>query len=184
LRAEDSRGDRRTPETMAAGGDSRSMFVVQRAFRRVRRGYDPEEVDRHLQLVSEWFSQGRGGRTAREAEQQLVAREQAMAAAEEEARKRLDGAQAEAEATLEGARLRAAADIEAARREAERILEEARADGERRVAARLAETEDEVKALRAEREREVEAYIERRRREADRLVEAARRERFGADERA
>ena len=49
---------------MPAGGDSRSLFVVQRAFRRVRRGYDPEEVDRHLQLVSEWFASGRGGRTA------------------------------------------------------------------------------------------------------------------------
>jgi len=29
---------------MTAGGDSRSLFVVQRSFRRVRRGYDPEEV--------------------------------------------------------------------------------------------------------------------------------------------
>jgi DivIVA domain-containing protein len=28
------------------------MFVVQRAFSRVRRGYDPDEVDRHLELVS------------------------------------------------------------------------------------------------------------------------------------
>ena len=46
---------------MPGVGDSRSLFVVQRSFRRVRRGYDPEEVDRHLQLVSEWFSQGRGG---------------------------------------------------------------------------------------------------------------------------
>ena len=45
---------------MPAEGDSRSLFVVQRAFRRVRRGYDPEEVDRHLELVSEWFSSGRG----------------------------------------------------------------------------------------------------------------------------
>ena len=25
------------------------MFVVQRAFSRVRRGYDPDEVDRHLE---------------------------------------------------------------------------------------------------------------------------------------
>src|SRR3954449_5104934 len=116
---------------MTAVGDSRSLFVVQRHFRRVRRGYDPEEVDRHLQLVSEWFSQGRGGRTAREAEQQLLASERAAAEAEETARKHLEGVRVEAAATLEGARLRAAADIEAARREAERIVAGARADGER-----------------------------------------------------
>src|SRR5919199_2636710 len=81
---------------MPAGGDSRSLFVVQRSFRRVRRGYDPEEVDRHLQLVSEWFSQGRGGRTAREVEQQLAAREEALAAAEGETRRRGEGARGEA----------------------------------------------------------------------------------------
>ena len=68
---------------MTTGGDSRSLFVVQRTFRRVRRGYDPEEVDRHLQLVSEWFASGRGGRTAREAEERLNAREEALAAAED-----------------------------------------------------------------------------------------------------
>jgi DivIVA domain-containing protein len=167
---------------MTAGGDSRSLFVVQRHFRRVRRGYDPEEVDRHLQLVSEWFSQGRGGRTAREAEQQLLARERAAAEAEEKTRQSLEGERVEAAATLEGARLRAAGDIESARREAERILAGARAEGERIVAARLAEAEGQVRTLRGEREREVEAYVERRRREADRLVEAARRERFGAEE--
>jgi DivIVA domain-containing protein len=166
---------------MAGSGESRALFVVQRAFRRVRRGYDPEEVDRHLQLVSEWFAHGRGGRTAREVEQQLLARERAAVEAEQESRKRAEGERVEAEATLEGARLRADAEIAKARREAERILEEARAEGERIVAARLADTEGEVRALRAEREREVEAYIERRRREADRLVEAARRQRFDAE---
>ena len=36
-----------------ANGDSRSIYIVQRTFTRVRRGYDPEEVDRHLQLVSD-----------------------------------------------------------------------------------------------------------------------------------
>src|SRR3954470_646029 len=97
---------------MPTGGDSRSLFVVQRAFRRVRRGYDPEEVDRHLQLVSEWFSQGRGGRTAREAEQELLARERAAAEAEARSRQEVEGERVEAHATLEGARLRAAGDIE------------------------------------------------------------------------
>src|SRR3954453_23958161 len=92
---------------MPTGGDSRSLFVVQRAFRRVRRGYDPEEVDAHLQLVSEWVASGRGGRAGREAEQALIEREHAAEAAQEEARKQLEGERVEAEATLEGARLKA-----------------------------------------------------------------------------
>src|SRR3954470_20641126 len=118
---------------MPTGGDSRSLFVVQRAFRRVRRGYDPEEVDRHLQLVSEWFSQGRGGRTAREAEQELIARERAAAElaahgggdGEAQVRRDAEGTRIEADATLEGARRRAAAEIADARREAERLVAEA-----------------------------------------------------------
>src|SRR3954452_2969649 len=165
---------------MPGVGDSRSLFVVQRSFRRVRRGYDPEEVDRHLQLVSEWFSEGRGGRTAREAGQELLARERAAAEAQEQARMQVEGERVEAHATLEGARLKAAADVEAARREAERIVAEATAEGERIVAeataereriiaaataeserilaARLAEVEERVRAMRAEREGELDAY--------------------------
>src|SRR3954467_3829355 len=110
---------------MPSGSDSRSLFVVQRAFRRVRRGYDPEEVDRHLQLVSEWFSQGRGGRAARGGEAQLgargagaaqrwAARGRGPAAAEATPRPLVEAAHVEERATLEGARLRAAADIEEA----------------------------------------------------------------------
>jgi DivIVA domain-containing protein len=140
---------------MTRGGDSRSLFVVQRAFRRVRRGYDPEEVDRHLQLVSEWFSQGRAGRTAREVEQELLARERAAA-------------EAEAEARAEG----------------ERIVAAARAEGERVLEATRAGAQAAADTLRADRERELAAYVERRRREADRLVEGARRARFGAPDEA
>src|ERR687886_2928007 len=81
---------------MPAGGDSRSLFVVQRSFRRVRRGYDPEEVDRHLQLVSEWFASGRGGRTAREAEQALIARERTVTEELERTRKEAEGERVEA----------------------------------------------------------------------------------------
>ena len=166
---------------MPGVGDSRSLFVVQRSFRRVRRGYDPDEVDRHLQLVSEWFSQGRGGRTAREAEQELIVRERAAADLEAQALRHAEGTRIEADATLEGARLRAAGEIADARRQAEHIVAEAVATGERLLTDRRAEIEAEAAALKAERERELEAYAERRRREADRLVEAARRERFGAD---
>jgi DivIVA domain-containing protein len=47
-------------------GETRSVYVVQRAFRLVRRGYDPAEVDRHLQIVSEWFRTSGAGERARE----------------------------------------------------------------------------------------------------------------------
>ena len=47
--------------------DSRSVFVVQRTFGTVRRGYDPDEVDRHLELVSEWFNRGLAGEKRAEA---------------------------------------------------------------------------------------------------------------------
>ena len=82
---------------MASSGESRSVFVVQRAFRRVRRGYDPEEVDRHLQLVSEWFAGSRVGETAREIEAQLRERERALAEQAAEARHLVEGARIEAE---------------------------------------------------------------------------------------
>lgn len=102
---------------MAQAGDSRAIFVVQRHFRVVRRGYDPEEVDRHLQLVSEWFSKSGAGRFARQFEATLSEREarledhqQLVSDAEHEARRLIEGARVEAEATLEGARLKAKAD--------------------------------------------------------------------------
>jgi DivIVA domain-containing protein len=164
---------------MAAGGDSRSLFVVQRSFRRVRRGYDPEEVDRHLQLVSEWFSHGRAGRTARGLEEELRAREAQAEAALTEAQRRLEHARVEQRATLEGARLRAEAEVEEARREAERIVAEAREGAAPERASARAEAEAQAAVLRADRDRELEAYADRRRREADRVVEAARRERRG-----
>src|SRR5947208_13580651 len=46
---------------MAGRGESLSMFVVQRTFTTVRRGYDPAEVDRHLELVSRWFTRTDAG---------------------------------------------------------------------------------------------------------------------------
>src|SRR5918999_1790556 len=150
---------------MASSGESRSVFVVQRAFRRVRRGYDPEEVDRHLQLVSEWFAGSRVGDTAREIEARLQEREQALAEQAAEARHLVEGARIEAEATLEGARKRADADA----REAEEIVARAReqADELRRgaddIAAAARERADEV-LRRAEQERA--AMLERARLEA------------------
>src|SRR4051812_47055301 len=100
--------------------DSRSIFVVQRTFTTVRRGYDPDEVDRHLQLVAEMFNRGRSGEQRREAERSRV-----------EARRELEAAKLEAEATVEGARKRADADIAAA----EAALAAAREEAEQIVAA-------------------------------------------------
>src|SRR4051812_29532606 len=127
-RPQDSAADRRRPLSMSASGESRSVFVVQRHFRRVMRGYDPDEVDRHLQLVSQWFVGSRVGEMTREREAELHARERAVALAEEQARQTLEGARVEAQATLEGARLKAGAQADAARR----TLAEAQAVAERR----------------------------------------------------
>src|SRR3954470_1293002 len=101
---------------MARSGESHAVFVVQRSFRRARRGYDPDEVDRHLQLVSEWFTKSHAGETAREYE--LTVRE------------RLEG-----DATLEGARIKATATTRAA----EAALAQARADADALVEAARAE---------------------------------------------
>src|SRR3569623_2115479 len=107
---------------MAAGGDSRAMFVVQRAFRRVRRGYDPEEVDRHLRLVSEWFAASRAGQGARDLEARVEERAEAerlRAEAEQvvvEAREEAVRLLAEAGESAAGEREAARADAEAARR--------------------------------------------------------------------
>lgn len=101
---------------MAASGEgeTRSLYVVQRHFRLVRRGYDPIEVDRHVHVVSEWFRQSRAGETARELEKQLQTRERTVAEREQQAQRLLESQRVEAEATLEGARLRANAEIETA----------------------------------------------------------------------
>ena len=90
---------------MAGSDESRAVYVVQRSFRRVRRGYDPEEVDRHLQLVSEWFTRSHAGEMARETQARL-----------ERERTELAGERVEADAILEGARLKADAQIDAAER--------------------------------------------------------------------
>jgi colicin import membrane protein len=90
------------------------MFVVQRAFTLVRRGYDPDEVDRHLELVSQWFTSTDIGRTFTRQRAELEQRERAVAAKEAEQAQSIEGARLEAEATLEGARRRADAESRAA----------------------------------------------------------------------
>lgn len=98
-------------------GETRSVYVVQRHFRLVRRGYDPVEVDQHLQVVSEWFRQSRAGESARELEKHLHARERAVAEREQQAQRLLESQRLEAQATLDGARLRADAELNAAHKQ-------------------------------------------------------------------
>lgn len=141
-------GEGRPSMAVSGEGETRSVYVVQRHFRLVRRGYDPVEVDRHLQVVSEWFRQSRAGETAREREKQLQARERAVAGSEERAHGLLESKRREAEATLEGARLRVKADIEAATRTLERA--EAASEQSRQAAkVMLEQAGEEAERLRA-----------------------------------
>src|SRR3954454_19428393 len=119
---------------MARTGESHAVFVVQRSFRRVRRGYDPDEVERHLQLVSEWFTKTHAGEPAREYEQSHRER---LEAGEElrDGRLEAEGMRLGAVARLEGGRRRAGAmarEVEAelarARQEAAGIVDQAKLD--------------------------------------------------------
>jgi DivIVA domain-containing protein len=162
--------------------ETRSAYVVQRHFRRVRKGYDPAEVDRHLQVVSEWFRTSRTAEHAREVEQQLLARERAVVEKEAEAEQLLESTRLEAKAILEGAQLRATADREAADALLAKAREDARAEAAEIVdQARLEAAAADV-LRQAKAEAELQAYIQRRHREVDRLVEAARRDRRRASE--
>src|SRR5918992_218861 len=171
---------------MSSRGQSLSMFVIQRTFTRVRRGYDPDEVDRHLELVSRWFTSTDAGRAIAEERARLRERES-------EAQHLLEGARLEADATLEGARRRADADARAAEQtlaEARRTLDAARIEAAAAEAIRTAEAEaaairDQARAGAAAAARPLGAktgggfgaFVGRRRRGAARIVRAARRER-------
>jgi len=159
---------------MSTRGRSLSMFVVQRTFALVRRGYDTQEVDRHLELVASWFQSTDIGAALSHERAQLDQRERAVQRAEAELERSVRGAQLEAEATLEGARRRAQADTGAG----ERALAERRAQAERERAEILdaaraeAEASTVVRAAREEADRVVRAARE----EAERIVVAAREE--------
>ena len=101
---------------MSSRGQSLSVFVVQRSFSRVRRGYDPDEVDRHLELVSQWFTSTEIGRALTRGRTELGERERAVAAREGELARGVEGARLEAEGTLEGARRRAQAAVQQSER--------------------------------------------------------------------
>src|SRR3954451_3456248 len=101
---------------MSSRGEPLSLFVVQRTFSLVRRGYAPEEVDRHLERVSRWFVSTPAGEALSHERAALQERERLLARREADAARVLAGARVEAEATLEGARRRSDADARAAAR--------------------------------------------------------------------
>jgi DivIVA domain-containing protein len=117
----------------ARSAESLSVYVRQRSFRRVMRGYDPAEVDRHLETLSQMIAAGAIGDLAREQEERLGEREAGVEARELQARSQkaeaerlLEEARVEADATVHGAELKAAA----LEREAARLLDEARLQAE------------------------------------------------------
>ena len=157
LRAEDSPAAAANAQiAMSAGNEaeSSSAMAVQRRFDVVLRGYDPAEVDAHLKRVSEWFSQSRAGRLARDQERRFTLREEQVSEREREAQELLAGARVEEQATLEGARLRAESQL----REAERIRADAVSERDRLLGeAALQATASEIVTAASERARELEA---------------------------
>jgi DivIVA domain-containing protein len=65
--------------------ESFSVYVVQRHFRRVLRGYDPDEVDAHLERISRWFAASELSKVSREHAERLAEREAAAAGFEQSA---------------------------------------------------------------------------------------------------
>jgi DivIVA domain-containing protein len=177
--------------------ESLAVYVRQRAFKRVLRGYDPAEVDKHLETIAQMISTGALQELVREQEERIAQREAAVQAAEaharslvEQAERELNAARVEADATLEGAKAKASADERAAAKlldearlqaEASEILTNARTESERLIedahTRGIADAERDAAARRAELDKELDEYEARRRREADRLVEAAREQR-------
>ena len=92
---------------------------MQRSFRRLRRGYDPDEVDRHLELVSQWFTSTDVSRAFTHQRTELEERERAVAAREAEQARHVEGARLEADARW---KVRAAAPTRRPRRPSGRLL--------------------------------------------------------------
>ena len=109
---------------MAGRGETFKTYVVQRTFRTVRKGYDPEEVDQHLERVSRWFTQTDAAKALREERLRIEAAERAAAERAEQAERSLEGVRLEAEATIEGAHRRAEAEERAARTDREAAARE------------------------------------------------------------
>lgn len=174
---------------------SLAVYVRQRSFKKVMRGYDPDEVDRHLETIAQMVSTGAVADLVREQEEQLAEREAAVEAAAahaqelvEQAERELNAARLEADATIEGANAKARGIVHEAEQtldqariqaEATEVLTHAREAAKAEIVRARAEADalieqaktDGLKAV----EQDIDEYVARRKREADRLVEAARR---------
>jgi cell division septum initiation protein DivIVA len=128
--------------------------IVRDDFRRVRRGWDPDEVRAHLEAVAERFEQAddeEPSQLASSATERVgaivAAAEKAAAELERDARgraKEIDQkARAEAKELLTTARAKTRKAVEEARAEATRLVEAGRAEAEARVVA----TQDALTAL-------------------------------------
>src|ERR1700733_8712805 len=131
---------------MSAGNEaeSSSAMAVQRRFDVVLRGYDPAEVDAHLKRVSEWFSQSRAGRLARDQERRFKLREEQVSAREREAHELLAGARVEETALQATASEIVTTARERARelsREADQLLADATERAQQLIADARAEAE-------------------------------------------
>src|SRR4051812_873646 len=177
---------------MSSRGQSLSVFVVQRTFKRVRRGYDPHEVDRHLELVSRWFTSTDIGLALTHERTELDRREAALSEREAQLERSVKPKQIEADATLEGAR-RKADDLarrseEAfaeARAQAEKIVHDAEGRREEMLAAGKRERDELLDQARLEAEAaevlgearaQADAAVETAREEAGEIVTRAQRE--------
>jgi hypothetical protein len=197
-------------DRMSSREQSLAMFVVQRSFRRVRRSYDPGEVERHLELVSRWFTSTRVGEALSHVRAEMQERERMLDEREAELARAVEGARLEAEGLLEGARRPAEADaraaeqaLAAAREEAaairtatermrEELLDEARVEAaaaeivaaaRAQAAQESAAAREEATAVVAEARREAEAELAGARRASEQLLAAARAEAVDAAER-
>src|SRR3954447_12948328 len=108
---------------MARRADSLSVFVVQRSFRRVMRGYDPVEVEHHLERVSRWFSETGIHQEARKAEAKLHERERGLGEREDQGRRQDEEGPGPGPAALEEAGTEAATILETSRQQAAREAE-------------------------------------------------------------
>src|SRR5919204_1392270 len=136
----------RNAARMSRRAELLSVFVVQRHFRQVRRGYDRDEVDQHLERVRTWFAETGMQQTAREIEGHFDERERVLQAVEEDGRRRLPEAREQAaHAQREAPPRRAATEQEtaellaAAQGDAAAVLGAARSEAEELRAAAQAD---------------------------------------------
>lgn len=169
------------------GAESLAVYVRHRVFRKVMRGYDPAEVDRHLETISNMIMTGAMAELVREQDERIAEREAAAAATEASARKlfeqaehELHAARVEADATLQGAKAKARADEETGRQlleqakleaDAHEIVRDARDEADRLIAQAREEATQIVAEAHAVGVQQVEQEMAQRRSGAEHALE-------------